>query len=366
MSNIVRVINYRQHGLSLIELLVSMLIGLFIMAGVLQLFSTTTQNAVASTGISRIQENTRYVFSRIAEDIAQSGNLGCMTSSIATNYSSINPITNMLSGVSAGNAYDFLSTVSGDNGTGTGEAPENGVAPGTDVFRIRYVNHVVRFDVADMDDESVTVSYDAADSAQSSVLPKRGQIVAVSNCAQGAVFTVTGINTTVANLGKITHTIDNGDDIPVPNTTTEKNINTFRPNTSSVAANVISPFYLYAGTTGSYEYSVGTAVGADAACSRDTAPQNCALFRSDSGVRQEIVKGVNDIQVKYGWVDSSGSLRFADAPTADQWPFVDRMRVDVSFNSMDQVATNGNAIDQTTKGLFTRTYSRTFNLFNQL
>ncbi len=371
----------RQLGVSLVELLVSMVIGLFIMAGVLQLFSTTTQNSVAVTGLSRIQENTRYAFSRIAEDIAQSGNLGCMSASIATNYSSREPITNMLSGVTDANAYDFLSTIWGKDGASSGsvnteDEDEDGVAPGTDRFRIRYVNHVVRFDVIDMSDTSVTVSYNASDSAETATLPQSGQIVAVTNCSQGAVFTATGIDIgtttndegdiTYTNEAVITHTTET-ENIAVPNSTSEKNINTFIPNTSASAANVISPFYLYAGSTGSYEYTVGTAVGAAAACNSATAPQNCALFRSDSGTPpEEIVKGVHDIQVEYGWVDSAGNLRFAAAPDSAQWPFIDRMKVTMAFNSMDNVITNGNAIDQSTDGLLKKSYTRTFNLYNQL
>jgi hypothetical protein len=82
--------------------------------------------------------------------------------------------------------------------------------------------------------------------------------------------------------------------------------------------------------------------------------------------RQELAQGVHDIQVAYGWTDNGGNLFFADAPTAAQSALVDRVKVTMAFNSIDNVVTVGNNIDQTASGLILKTYSRTFNLFNRL
>jgi type IV pilus assembly protein PilW len=351
----------KQSGIGLIELLVSMLIGLFIMGGVLQLFSTSSQNAVAVSGSSRIQENVRFVFSRIADDISQSGNLGCISSSVAVaGFSVNNPITSQAFTLD-GDAFSFLTPVRVSNAAaaedGADPAPAGGRAPATDEFSIGYVDNAIRFDVENVGASDVTVETAGLAAAGIAV----GDIVSVSNCYEAAIFDVTAINT---GTGVISHVAG-----------FDKNISSFRPNDGTV--NVVSPYYLYGGRTGAYEYSIGKSAAAAAAddCIRganaqnsETGQSNCALFRTDatSGARQELAQGVHDIQVQYGWTDNTGNLRFSEEPTAAQTALVDRMRVTMAFNSIDNVNTVGNNIDQTAGGLIVKTYSRTFNLFNRL
>jgi type IV pilus assembly protein PilW len=348
-----------QSGIGLIELLVSMLIGLFIMGGVLQLFSTSSQNAVAVSGSSRIQENVRFAFSRIADDITQSGNLGCISSSVAiADFSTNNPVTSQAITL-ASDPFSFLAPIRISDAPasedGTGAAPANGRAPGTDEFSIGYIDNAVRLDVNAVGASDVTVTPAALVNAAIEV----NDIVSVGNCYQAAIFAVTARDN---STGVISHVA-----------TFDKEISSsFKPNDGTV--NVVSPFYLYGGKTGAYEYSIGKSAAA-ADCIRGATPQdpalgqaNCALFRSDArtGARQELAQGIHDIQVDYGWTDSAGNLLFANAPTTAQLALVDRMRVTMRFNSIDNVNTVGNNIDQTANGLIVKTYSRTFNIFNRL
>lgn len=350
-----------QSGIGLIELLVSMLIGLFIMAGVVQMFSTSSQNAIAVSGSSRIQENVRFAFSRIADDISQSGSLGCISSSVATSgFSMNNPVASEVITLASA-TFDFETPIRVSNApdVGTVAATAGDRAPGTDEFSIGYVDNAVRLDVTAIGADSVTVA--AADLISASIDP--GDIVSVSNCYEAAIFSVSARDNAT---GVISHV-----------NTFDKNINisSFTPNDGSV--NVISPFYLYGGKTGAYEYSIGTSAAAGADCiSAPPTPalgqENCALFRTRNDLaagvttRQELAQGVHDIQVAYGWTDNGGNLFFADAPTAAQSALVDRMKVTMAFNSIDNVVTVGNNIDQTASGLILKTYSRTFNLFNRL
>ncbi|MFT6388347.1 MAG: type IV pilus assembly protein PilW [Cellvibrionaceae bacterium] len=343
-----------QAGIGLIELMISMLIGLFVMAGVVQMFSTTSQNAVAVAGSSRIQENIRYIFSRLKEDIAQSGNLGCISASLNAQYN-LNgepPITNMLR-TTGTDAYAFLSMVHGDNDVSN----IDDVTDGTDIIRIRYVNHAVRYDVTAVTANNVTITgYD-----DTTLQP--GQIVSVSNCSEGAIFM---ISNTPSDDGLIAHAL--GDIGGVENITTEKNISSgVKYNDGTGSVDVKSPFYLYAGSTGSYEYSIGNAVGAAGTCATTvgatSGPRHCALYRSDSGTREELAKGVHNLQVRYGWTDAAGNLRFSNSPSAAQLPLIDRMQVTVDFNSIDDAVISGNNVS----GLIQKTgVTKTFNLFNQL
>jgi type IV pilus assembly protein PilW len=349
-----------QSGIGLIELLVSMLIGLFIMGGVLQLFSTSSQNAVAVSGSSRIQENVRFAFSRIADDISQSGNLGCISSSVAVGgFATNNPLTSQTITL-ASDPFSFLTPVRVSNAAttedGTTAAPAGGRAPGTDGFSVGYIDNAVRLDITAIGIADVTVA--AASLTDAGIAP--GDIVLAGNCYEAAIFSVTSLG-----AGVVSH-----------DPTFDKNISSFRPNDGT--ANVISPYYLYGGKTGAYEYSIGQSAaaavtsddcirGADAHSSA-FGQANCALFRTDarSGARQELAQGVHDIQVQYGWTDAVGNLHFSDAPTTAQTVLVDRIKVTMAFNSIDKVNTDGNNIDQTASGLNVKTYSRTFNLFNSL
>lgn len=59
----------RQHGLSLIEIMVSMIIGLFLVLGATTLYVSTRQSANVDDSIARLQETARYAMSVIETDV---------------------------------------------------------------------------------------------------------------------------------------------------------------------------------------------------------------------------------------------------------------------------------------------------------
>ena len=361
----------RQQGIGLVEVMVSVLISLFVMAGVLQLFSTSSQNMVASAGASRIQENMRYVFSRISEDLSQTGNLGCIGSSIASNSFANYPIANKLGQASAnGQAFDFTDLINGDDNATGSTSPAGSVTTGTDTFRVRYVNRAARIDAdyttADADD---SFSVDASDPDYDAL--RQFQVVALANCSKAYIFMITndptssgGVITAAGGVvsGTGQHNTEGGFDFA--------NVGDFFVKDESTAP---SPLYLYAGTTGAYQYFIGTSASAEGGqvCS-DSAKDVCALFRRENGNNRELVQGVHDMQIEYGWTDASGNLRFADAntidgeeagdPTADIWGLIDRVNITLSFNSIENAIVEGNDVTE----LLEKDVTRTFNLANQL
>jgi type IV pilus assembly protein PilW len=340
-----------QLGIGLIELMVSMLIGLFVMAGVLQMFSTTTQNAAAVAGSSRIQENIRYAFSRITQDVSQSGNLGCLGSSMMSRYSKDNTslFRNNLgvNGVAVpdNSLYDFLriahgtrSTVDNLGGLATADA---------DIFRIRYMSHAFKIPVVGIDSPTI-FSVDQTDADYASL--QQWQIVGISNCSDGAVFMLTsapvgGVISVAANTPSPRGIYNVSADLGVSDSNTQG-----------------TQYYLYGGSSGAYEYFVGNAVGGD--CT--VADEQCALYRRAGGAAEELVQGVHDMEVMYGSTDATtGNLTFLTAAAvtaADNWANVDRFRVTLTFNSIENAQTQGNNVSQ----LLTKTASQTFNLYNQL
>ncbi|MCP5158557.1 MAG: PilW family protein [Gammaproteobacteria bacterium] len=68
-----------QRGLTLVEILVSLVISLFLVAGVIQLFIGTRQTYQGHDALSRIQENGRFALERMAWDIRMAGYVNPLT-----------------------------------------------------------------------------------------------------------------------------------------------------------------------------------------------------------------------------------------------------------------------------------------------
>jgi len=65
----------RQRGLSLLELMVAMLLGLLVAGGIVALFGATNQTNRVQTSLSRIQENGRFAMGRMEADLRMAGAL---------------------------------------------------------------------------------------------------------------------------------------------------------------------------------------------------------------------------------------------------------------------------------------------------
>lgn len=67
----------RQQGFTLVEILVALFIGLFLIAGIIQLYLGARQTYRFEEALSRIQENGRYALDTIARDARMAGFSGC-------------------------------------------------------------------------------------------------------------------------------------------------------------------------------------------------------------------------------------------------------------------------------------------------
>ncbi|MEE7546043.1 pilus assembly protein PilW [Xanthomonas sp. Kuri4-1] len=66
------------QGLSLIELMIAMLIGLVLMLGVIQIFSASRAAYQLSEGMARTQENARFAMDYLQRDLRMGGHFGCV------------------------------------------------------------------------------------------------------------------------------------------------------------------------------------------------------------------------------------------------------------------------------------------------
>jgi type IV pilus assembly protein PilW len=68
----------KQSGISLIEIMIALLIGLFLLGGILQMFSASQQTSRMQSNLARLQENGRFALDFLARDIRMAGYWGCL------------------------------------------------------------------------------------------------------------------------------------------------------------------------------------------------------------------------------------------------------------------------------------------------
>jgi type IV pilus assembly protein PilW len=68
-----------QQGLSLVELMVAVAIGLFLLAGAITIFTNSKRTYVEQEDMSRIQENLRYALDTVSRDLRSAGYFSCGT-----------------------------------------------------------------------------------------------------------------------------------------------------------------------------------------------------------------------------------------------------------------------------------------------
>ncbi len=70
----------RQAGLSLIELMIAMLLGLLVAAGIVTVFTSTSSSNRAQTQLARLQEEGRFAVNRISDDLSLANGQYCSNS----------------------------------------------------------------------------------------------------------------------------------------------------------------------------------------------------------------------------------------------------------------------------------------------
>ena len=79
-----------QKGISLVELLVSLLLGLVLLTGISHLFLSINRTLTLQDELSRIQENARLAIDLVASDVRSAGFTGCpMNGNLANNLTAI-------------------------------------------------------------------------------------------------------------------------------------------------------------------------------------------------------------------------------------------------------------------------------------
>lgn len=121
--------NYpKQSGFTLLELLISMTVGMMLITGIIQLMANNKQHYLFQSELARMQENGRYALTVLRQDIQMAGVSGC----------SANSQVNNLLDTSATGYSDTLYNLSQAVGGWEYIAAGSGTAP-TDAYTLAYV-----------------------------------------------------------------------------------------------------------------------------------------------------------------------------------------------------------------------------------
>ncbi|WP_299771488.1 PilW family protein [uncultured Pseudoteredinibacter sp.] len=333
----------RQQGVGLIELMVSVTIGLLIMAGVVQLYLTSVESQRSQEGLSRIQENIRFASNRLNDEGSSSGFLGCLPR--------LDDDTRVINLLAEGTGADadgtpevanFSSSISGKDASGVNSTDEV-------FFRFALPRSIplVEDFKPELDDQITLDNSINFQLAYDSI--KQWDVAVLTDCNYAVVFIVTN---------------DPGTDGVVALTKGGNGAPSGHPNAGqkNISTNIDLPFIginnadnegkirarLFLAGMGGYSYQVQLSESAKQANTRggtaqcdSNHPQYCALFRNG----QEIMDGVVDFQVEYGWRDGN-LVSFGNATavaSAGRWNRVDRVKMDVTLSAIEATGTNDNS-----------------------
>ena len=146
MGNQTKMGHSKQYsGMTLVELLVALAIGSFLIIGAVQIYNQSRQAFVINESIARVQETAQFAMDTVESDLRMASNWGMHSRGIAVEGRSIPTNANPLSlpvptGCGASWAIDFGRPVDGDNNTYAlpcGATGTGGAQPNSDTITVR-------------------------------------------------------------------------------------------------------------------------------------------------------------------------------------------------------------------------------------
>jgi type IV pilus assembly protein PilW len=330
----------RQDGLSLVELMVAITLGLFVIAGVIGVYLGNKQSYRSGEALARVQESLRLATEYLTRDLRGAGAYGCVASNLVptlsytcSTSSQQRGLKNVLNSGTSTYAYNFALHVQGGETTtsgtswspaldttisGASPAPKNGsdviTVRGPDSTAVSVLNHGSATDGSD--DLTVRMTTEFAS----------GDIVMAANCTHATVFQITGITSAPSA------------------TTAERTIAHAASGTPGNACTALGTnYYDTAGLlmkvrTRTYYVATNATTGLP------------SLYRKEGAAAPvELVENIENLQIEYG-VDTNDdgvADTYSTASTVDtnaQWPNVASIRVElVAASPENNVTTESQA-----------------------
>ncbi len=301
-----------QQGISLVEIMVALVVGLLLIGGMVQIYLANKQTYRVADASARIQENARFAIELLARDIRMAGYQGCAGQARVL----VNTLNNTSSFL-----YNFGSAIYGFEATSasawTPAVDSSITSPlgGRDIVAIRGVfGNGVRItgqpsnSVDCTNSSSFTADLKVSDASGFSA----GDIVVAGNCSKVSIFQITNVN---AGTNVVHNT---GSSVSPGNAT--KNLGACYAGNGELAKITTRVFYI-----------------------RNNPANIPALYRKDgSADAEELVEGVEDMQILYG-LDSDGDTltdQFVRANDVVDWNRVASVRISLLLRSIENYVTD--------------------------
>lgn len=318
----------RMSGLSLIELMIALVLGLILTLGATQIYLSTSQSFRLTDGVAHAQETVRFATAMLQKDIRSAGGLACLQDTsdvdVKLNGDTVIPLDQGVmgweaAGSGAGDSLTLSTSLPADasdwsEGSGDGVFPDElkgEVVQDTDVL---IINAVQTAPVSVSGSSTGSISLDSE-----SGIPQGRLVLAVNdNCSGGELFQKanqgTALSITIAGTG-----FDPGNK---PSSGFDLNYST----DARVSEFSTKAFYIGIGTSGEPSLMM-------------------QRLGSEPEAPQELVEGVESMQVLYGV--STGVIRQVDqyvtADNVTDWSAVMSVRLSFVVRSGD----NANSEDVT-------------------
>jgi type IV pilus assembly protein PilW len=335
----------QNQGFSLVELMIAMMLGLFLIGGVISVFLSNREVYRQNENLARMQENARYTFEVVGRSVREAAGIPCGSNMPTANVLN-NPTANWWS-----NWGDGIHGYDGGASDGTGKQalpdPDPGFATGTETETEKITKRVVGTDAfiiySSTDNNGVVVTEHTPAAAQFKVNTTahgfvQGDIVLVCDYKQAAILQITSASTSnvtvVHNTG---NTVDPGNcskGLGYPTVCTATGTPyTFESGGFMTKLSSNAWYIGYNGRGGTSLFRV-------------------ALTRSGSNaatVTEEFAEGVTDMQIKYLSKDSSGNLpvSYVDADSITDWTRVVAVRIVFTLQSLENVGTGATPLTRT-------------------
>ena len=339
-SNKISLMHRYQRGITLIELMISMLLGLVLIAGIVQIFIGNRVTYQFTQGLGSIQENARFTLDHIAFNARMSGYRGCLADiAIFNNLNGPNTfrddIENGLVGHNANGtgAAEVFTATAKDPAPSSNPAlwtpalpPElnNLVIPGSDVLIVRSISGPANTMLAPFSTSTGLIIPDTHDYVA-------GEILVASDCRKASIFQLTDI-ATAGSLSTLGHTDDAS----------------FGPGNSVAAWGLDEGYGLGAEVARlqTHAFYVGQGTNNRPSLFQLRLQWLSATSSGFPAAPEELVAGIDTLQIRYGIdTDNSGAPNsWVSADAVGDWATVLTAEITLLARSDDEYGTETDAV----------------------
>lgn len=304
-----RIVDCRaSRGLSMVELLVALALGLIITAAVLQMFLASKTTYRMQEALARVQENGRFAIDYLANDIRMAGYMGC------NNVDRLQ--VNVIADPPSDYSFSSSTVVSGDDNVAANNAWS--AVAGSDVLEIRRGSNsgVKLTGNMGQDDANIQISNNSPGF-------EAGDALFITDCTSADLFRATNVSAGngAGNNGQVTIAHANNNNTP------NKLSKPYSTDAEVMAFESVSYSIRNTGRT----TPGGAAIRALFVSSRSAGTSG--LIKT-----YELIEGVENMQLEYG-VDTSGDRAadvYQNADSVSNWSRVVSVRVSLLMASSEE------------------------------